>query len=310
MRELLALACRAFPREHRARQSDELVDTAMLAADGSAWRGACEALSLVVAGTRQRLRAESDRSLREGAPPLAVVLALVNLAVAFAGITAAVHYRSGTWFVHLGTFASGYAPLGVDWWWIAFAVAAAGVVIGLLRGDRWIALGAALANLGLVAYDAIFLANGDPSDGRGHFDVFTYGQTSSVPGGRQWILAATVLALATAAGRPRRLPLACLPLALLVSLVLVVLARQTWGAFFFLHWPLAAVLVLGIAFGSVAPRLSVLAVGATLAAAPSAVLYMTAGNLHHHTSVVGFVAVGLALGAVLPFADLVRRRVT
>ena len=61
MRGLLAFACRAFPRDHRARRSDEVVDTALLAADGSAWRAAREALSLVVAGVRQRLRAESDR---------------------------------------------------------------------------------------------------------------------------------------------------------------------------------------------------------------------------------------------------------
>ena len=30
MRELLRLACRAFPPDHRARRSDEVVDTALL----------------------------------------------------------------------------------------------------------------------------------------------------------------------------------------------------------------------------------------------------------------------------------------
>jgi hypothetical protein len=151
---------------------------------------------------------------------------------------------------------------------------------------------------------------GSPYDGRGHFDVFTYTQTSGIPGGRQWLLAAALLALATAAAQPRRIALARLPFALLVSLGLVVLSREIWGAFFFLRWPLAAVLGLAIAFGAVVPRLAVLAVGATVAAAPSAVVYMTAPNLHHHPSVTGFVAAGLALGAALPFAHLVRRRLT
>jgi hypothetical protein len=68
--------------------------------------------------------------------------------------------------------------------------------------------------------------------------------------------------------------------------------------------------VFAIAFGAFVPRLAVLAAGVTLAAAPSAVVYMTAPNLHHHPSVTGFVAVGLALGAVLPLAQLARRRVT
>ena len=303
MRELLAIACRAFPREHRARRSDEVVDTALLAADGSARRGAREALSLVVAGIGQRLRAESRRPLRDGAAPLAGILALVNLGVALAGITAAVQLRGGG--LH---YSGGYGPYVVDWWWIAFTAAAAGIVIGLLLGDRRIAVGAALANLAVVGYDAIFLANGNPYDGRGHFDVFTYTQTSGVPGGRQWVLAAAVLAFATAVARPRRLPLASLPVALVVSLLLVVLSRETWGAFFYLRWPLGLVVVLGIAFGALAPRLAVLAVGTTLAAAPSALLYMTAGNLHHHPSATGFVAIVLALGLVVPFAHLVRRR--
>jgi hypothetical protein len=84
MRAVLAFACRAFPPDHRARRSDEVVDTALLASEGSAWRMAREALSLVVAGARQRLRAES------GAALLAGVLALANLAIALAGIALAV----------------------------------------------------------------------------------------------------------------------------------------------------------------------------------------------------------------------------
>jgi hypothetical protein len=305
MRELLAAACRAFPRDHRARRSDEVVDTALLAADGSAWRGAREAASLVVAGARQRLRAESGRSLRDGASLLAGVLALVNLAVALAGITARIHLDG----LHVYATTS-YGPYVVDAWWVLFSVAAVAVVVGLLLGDRRIAVGAAATNLGLVAYDAIFLANGNAYDGRGHFDVFTYTQTSSFPGGRQWLAAAIVLALATAAATPRRLPLTRLPLALVAAVALVVISRETWGAFFFLRWPLAALLVLGVAFGALAPRLAVLAAGATLAAAPSAASYLTAPNLHHHPSVLGFVVAGLGLAAVLPFAHLVRRRLT
>jgi hypothetical protein len=306
MRDLLLLACRAFPRDYRVRRSDEVVDTALLAAGGSPRRGAREAVSLVVLGMRQRLRAESGRSLQEGAALLAGMLALVNVAVAFAGIMERVHVGGGT-HVYL---TPSYGPYVVDGWWIAFALAAVAVVTGLALGDWRLALSAAVVNLGIVAYDAIFLVGGSPYDGRGHLDVFTYTQTSSVPAGREWLGAATVLALATSVARPRRLPLVRLPLALPVVVLLVVLSRETWGAFFFLRWPLAAVLVLTVVLGALAPRLAVLAVGVTLAAAPSAVVYMTAPNLHHHPSVTGFVAAGLALGAVLPFARLVCRRLT
>ena len=90
MRKILLVACRAFPPEHRARRSDEVVDTALLAAGGSALGTAREALSLVIAGMRQRLRAESDRPLRDGLALLAGVLAPVNLAIALAKAVAAV----------------------------------------------------------------------------------------------------------------------------------------------------------------------------------------------------------------------------
>jgi hypothetical protein len=56
---------------------------------------------------------------------------------------------------------------------------------------------------------------------------------------------------------------------------LLVLSRETAGGFFFLRWPLAAVVVLGIALGSVAPRLAVVAVGVTLAAVPTVDTYLT-----------------------------------
>ncbi len=305
MRGLLTVACRAFPPDHRARHSDEIVDTALLAANGSRWRTAREALSLVVAGARQRLRAESSRSMRDGAALLAGILALVNLAVALAGITAGAERTS---VLHLpNLFGPRYLPYVIDWWWVAFALAAAGIVLGLALGDRRLALGSAFVNLGLVGYDALFLANGNPYDGRGHFDVFTYSQTSSFPAGRQWLAAAVVLALATAAARPHRLPLTRLPLALVAAVALVELSRETWGAFFFLRWPLAALILLGVAFGTVAPRLAVLALGVTIAAAPSVVGYLTAPNLQHDPVVTGVVAAGLAVGILLPLSQLTSR---
>jgi hypothetical protein len=311
MRGLLAFSCRAFPRDHRARRSEEVVDTAVLASDGSALRAGREALSLVGAGIRQRLRAESGRSVRDGASLLAGLLALVNLAVALAGIATGFDTDAGPsvllWSVRYGP---GSYPFIIDWWWIAFALVAAVIVFGLARGHRRLAVGAALANLGLVAYDALFLANSNPYDGHGHFDVFTYAQTSSFPGGRQWLLASIVLAVATIATRPRRQPLSRLPLALVGAGVLVWLSRETWGAFFYLRWPLAAVVLLGVAFGSVAPRLAILSIGVVIAAAPSVYAYLTASNLHHDPVETAIVAAGLALGVLLPLAQLTRRRLT
>jgi hypothetical protein len=300
MRGVLAFACRAFPPAHRARQSDEVVDTALLAADGSARREAREAVSLVVAGLRQRLRSESDRPLRDGFTALALVLAVVNLAVALAGSTRGID-RSP--FVN-------YGPYAVDLWWIVFTVAAAFIVLGLVLGNRWIAIDAALVNLGLIAFDAVFLANGNPYDGQGHFDVYTYSQTSSFPGGRQWLAAAVVLAIATAAASPRRIRATRLPLILALVLALVVVARETWGVFFFLRWPLALIVLLAVAFGAVVLWLAVLGIGVTLAAAPSAVAYLTAPNLQHDPVVTAVVAAGLALGVLLPLAYLTRRRLT
>jgi hypothetical protein len=112
------------------------------------------------------------------------------------------------------------------------------VVLGLTLGNRRLALGAAFANLGLVAYDAIFLADNSMNDGRGHLDVFTYVRpTLSFPGERQWLSVAVVLALATALAPARRLPLESLAPALAVVLLLVVLSRETAGGFVFLRWP-------------------------------------------------------------------------
>jgi hypothetical protein len=300
MRGLLVFACRAFPPEHRARQSDEVVDTALLAADGSARRVAREALSLVAAGLRQRLRAESDRSLRDGAALLAGIFALVNLAVALAGIALGVHPPAHPFWPGL-FFRSPYV---VDWWWIAFAVAAAGVVLGLVVGNRRLALGAALTNLAIVAYDAIFIA----ADGRGHMYVFTNVLAPYFPGGWDWLAVAVVLALATAVAPPRRVSLWRLPLALAAAVLLVVVSRETPGSFYFLRWPLAAIVVLAMAFGWFAPRLAVLAIGLTLVVVPIVVAYLSVPYAYHAPVVSWVVAPGLALGVVLPLAYLTRRR--
>lgn len=320
MRGLLVLSCRSFPRDHRARQSDEVVDTALLVADGSTWRAGREALSLVVAGARQRLRAEAHRSVRDGAALLAGVLAIVNLAVAVAGsLSGFGTYAGPSLFLWSVRYGPGSYPFVVDWWWIAFTAAAVGIVLGLALGQRRLAAGAALANLGLVAYDA-FLVNGFPYDGKGHFDVFTTAWTLSFPGGREWFVAAAVLAFATVAARPRRLPLTWLPLALLVVGPLVWAARETRGAFFLLRWPFALVVLLAVALGAVAPRFAVLAVGVTLAAIPGVVVSFSASTinaeppyrttLHHDPLVIGVVVLGLALGVFLPLAQLTRRRLT
>lgn len=298
MRRLLVLSCRAFPRDHRARRSDEVVDTALLAADGSRVGVAREALSLVSAGMRQRLRAESERPLRDGLAPLAWVIATVNFAVAIAGAAAVnppiLPFASRTFPPYT------YRP---DWWWIAFMVTAAGVVFGLWRGDRRLALGAALANFGLLAYDAVFPATGQFS----HLLVLLW-WAPSFPAGREWLMPAGVLALAVAGAPLRRLPWRRLPLSLVAALALVVLSREswTWGHFLFLRWPLAAVLVLAFAFGALVPRLAVLATGLVVAVLPSGATLL-AGTRLSHPSLVAFAAAGVAL---VPFARLVRRRLT
>jgi hypothetical protein len=218
MRGLLTLSCRAFPRDHRARWSDEIIDTALLVAEGSALRTAREALSLVVAGARQRLRAETHGSFRDGATLLAGSLAVVNLAVALSRILSGFTTYSGPSVELWGArYGPGAYPFVIDPWWVAVAVAGAAVVFGLVRGHRWLAVGAATENLALVAYDA-----SGHAQGVSHFNVFTiaYG----FPGSRQWLAAAIVLAAATSAARPRRLPLTRLAIALVVVGLLVWLA--------------------------------------------------------------------------------------
>jgi hypothetical protein len=202
-------------------------------------------------------------------------------------------------------------PYVVDWWWIAFTVAAAGIIFGLVRGNRRLAVGAAVANLGIVGYDALFLVNATDWY-RGHLVVFSLGQIGPnvFPVGRYWLAAALVLVLSTAAAPLRRLPLTRLPFALVGALLLVVLSREIGGGFLFLLWPLAATVMLAMVFGRLAPRLAVLAVGGVLVALPSAVWYSTQPSVHPHPVVKGAVAAGLAVALLLPLAQLTRRRLT
>jgi hypothetical protein len=197
----------------------------------------------------------------------------------------------------------------VDWWWIAFTAAAAGCVLGLVLGNRLLAAGAAIANLGLIGYDAFVLVDRDEWF-TGHLSVFAYGHPSAFPVGKEWVAAACVLALATAGAPLRRLPLASLPLALVATLALVALSRDLPGGFFFLLWLLAAIVALAIAFGGLAPRLTVLAVGGVLAALSGVVEYFTERPFHSHPSVMWTVAGGLALGLLMPLVRLTRRRLT
>jgi hypothetical protein len=307
MRGLLAFACRAFPPEHRARRSDEVVDTALLAADGSVWRAARESLSLVVAGVCERCRAEPRRSLRDGVALLAGLLALVNLAVALYGISFAVDPPPPVEILGPPGFFFPN-PYVVDWWWIAFAVAAAAIVLGLVLGNRRLAVGAALANLGLVGYDAIFLA----ADHRGHLNAIAFLRgPDGYPVAQEWLAPAVVLALATAAAPLRRSSLLRLPLALVAASLLVVLARENSGGFFFLRWPLAVLIVLAVTLGWLVARLAVVAVGVSLVLAPSVVEYLSSPSWAYKAPVVTWVAApGLALGILLPLAYLTRRRLT
>ena len=119
-----------------------------------------------------------------------------------------------------------------------------------------------------------------------------------------------VLAIATAVAPLHRRSLARVPLALLVVGLLMLAFRETWGGLYFLRWGPAALVLLAVAFGAVAPRLAVLALGVTVAALPSVVGYLTAPTLHHAPVVIGVAAAGLALGTVLPLAHLTRRRLT
>ncbi len=312
MRGLLVFSCRAFPPDHRARHSDEVVDTALLAADGSAWRAGREAFSLVVAGYRQRLRAESGRSVRDGAALLAGVLALVNFAVALAGITVGVPHAAAA-SILLAVCRTGRAPSRTS------STGGGSRSPSPLPASfsAWrsatarLAVGAALANLGLVGYDARFLADGIPvrrpwPPRRLHLCA---GRRASPPVG-----SGSQRRPCSRSRRPRRRCAGSRSVACRSSSsslwLLVVLSRETWGAFFFLRWPLAALVLLAVAFGAVAPRLAVLAFGVTLAAIPSVLGYLTAPNLHHDPVVIGAVAAGLAVGVLLPLAQLARRRLT
>jgi hypothetical protein len=309
MRRVLALSCRAFPPEHRARQSDEVVDTALLATDGSAMRAGREAFSLVHAGLRERLRGESQRSLRDGVGLLAVLLAVVNLAVALYRISFVVYSPPPILDVYgLGSPTIRADPRVFDWWWIAFPVAAVGIVLGLALGNRKLALGAALANLAIVAYDAIFLVS---TWSFGHlWFVFGYARAADAyPIGQEWLAPAAVLALATAVAPLGHRSLGRLPVALGAAVLLIVISREISGDFLFLRWPVAVLVLLAVIFGAGAPRLTVVALGVSLALAATVVGYQVTSGWEYKTPFATWIAApGLALGIVLPLAYLARRR--
>ena len=303
-RRLLAFSCRAFPRGHRARTSDEITDTAMLAADGSAWRAAREAVSLVGAGVRERLRAERGMSVRSGVALVAQLLALLNLAVALCGISLVVDTP------HLPPGWTTNDPYTLDRWWIAFAVSALGVVVGLGLGRRAIALGAALANLAIVGYDALGLAG---NLGR-HFWAFD-NQIGVLPYpvGWAWLPAAVVLVLAVIAA-PSHRSLVRLPVVIAGAVLLDVIARAHSDGFFFLEGPVAVVIALAVVFGLWAPRLAVVAIGASLALFPLLALFTAQlawqlGSRSHFNWITSL-APCAALGLLLPLAYLGRRRLT
>jgi hypothetical protein len=310
MRRLLVFACRAFPPEHRARQSDEVIDTALLAAEPSTVRAIREAFSLVVAGLRERLRAESQRSPRDGIGLLAGLLALLNLAMALYPFSLAVHPPPPILIVTLNGPRHASNPYIVDWWWIAYGVAAAGVVFGLALGNRKVALGAALTSLGIVGYDAIFLTS---SWSFGHlWNVFAFGRgTDGYPIGQEWLAPVAVLALAIAAAPLRRRSLGRLPVTLGAALLLIVISRETLGGFLFLRWPVAVLLLLAMMFGAFAPRLAVLALGVSLALAGTVVEDLTTSAWEYTTPFATWIAAPvLALGILLPLVYLTRRRLT
>lgn len=303
-RRLLALSCRAFPRAHRARTSDEITDTAMLAADGSAWRAGREAISLVVGGAWERLRAERGMSVRSGVALVAQLLALLNLAVALCGVSLVVDAppyrmppRTPGWVPH-----DAYT---LDRWWIAFAFSALGVVVGLALGRRAVALGAALANLAIVGYDALVL----PGHG-GHFLAFdTQSWGIPYPVFWTWLLASVVLVLAVIAA-PSHRSLVRLPVVIAGAVLLDVVARAHSDGFFFLQWPVEVVVALGVVFGLWAPRLAVLAIGAALALGPMVLLFTgrLAWQLGAPMRLATLLALCLVLDLLLPLAYLARRR--
>lgn len=313
MRRLFELACLAYPSKYRDARASEVIDTAAEASADSPTRALREAWSLAVGGllTRSRLAASHPRTtLASGAVLCARVLAVVNLAVALYGLTARVHLLSHP--VQAVYFSPGYTPYAIDWWWIAFAAVSAGLVLALEQGRARLALWLAGMNLGLVGYDALVLANGDKYDGRGHFDLFTYAQTSSFPGGREWLATAAVLFAAgllsyRAVGARNRRGMRCSAVAFAIAVALVVIARETWGAFFYLRWCVVAIVLAAILVGWLAPRVAVLAAGVSLAVLPSSVAYITAENLAPSGWLVGAFVLSLALGLLAPVVLLLSR---
>jgi hypothetical protein len=201
-------------------------------------------------------------------------------------------------------------PHALDWWWIAFPIAAAVIVLGLALGNRKLALGAALANLGIVGYDAVFLTS---TGSFGHlWDALAYGRaTDAYPIGQEWLAPAAVLVLAVAAAPLRRRSLGRLPVALGAAVLLIVISRETSGGFLFLRWPVAVLVLLAMMFGAIAPRLAVVALGVSLALAATVAEYLTTSGWEYKAPFATWIAApALVLGIVLPLAYVTRRRLT
>jgi hypothetical protein len=302
---ILRLTLRLYPLSYREERAEEMLTTALEASAGSRTSVLRESVSLVLGGISTRARLAARKPLRDAVRGAALLcawgLAIVNVAVAIAGLTARVHLHGGPVFgVYLGP---SYGPYALDWWWIGFAGASAALMVALALGWRLLADVAAVASALLVGYDAVFLADGDKYDGRGHFDLFTYTQTSSFPGGREWAAAGLVLAVATIVGLDGRVR-AAHPLRLLMAVAtavgLALVAHEAWGAFFYLRWPLVVLLLISSLFGWLEPRLPLATAGFVFAALPSVVSYLTASNLPHDTRTTVSVVLALSLGTAYP----------
>lgn len=317
MRErILRMACCAYPRTYRSARGRELVDTALEATGRSAWALARESSSLLAAGLATRARRAGEVTAREtlasAALTTSLILAAVNCAVAIAALTARVHFLD---VPAAAVYVSpAYGPYAIDWWWITFSVLGVGVVAALLGGRLRVATILSHASFALVAFDAATLANDNPTDGRGHFDVFTYTQTSSFPGGREWVAASAILALATVTAarlraQSRRQPVAIIVLAGLSIIVLALTAKGAWGAFFFLRFGLLVLVGLALVLGPFFRPLPLVASAATLAALPSVVAYLTAPNLSPTIDVSVAFAMVMTTGIVAPLVVKLPRRV-
>ena len=200
------------------------------------------------AGIRQRA-ARRVASFGRGTVPrsLAGFLAIVNLAVALAGITAGVQHGSGLHVLGL-TYGQPLRPAtssstggGSPSQWRQ-----PGSSSGWCSADGGSRSARRSRTSAWSGTTRIFLANGNPvrrARPLRRLHVLRR-RRASPPGGSGWRQRWCWRSRRLAA-RPRRLP-AHSPAARARcrAVALVVLSRETWGAFFFLRWPLAAVVLL------------------------------------------------------------------